>query len=239
MSRGMEKKHQKATNQTSRQWVLLLVSEFIVRKIRMKLAGEEEEYSDEKWLQRVKKAKNVFRPHKFREVSRFPFLERIDEEDEEEDDDMYLIDIRTDDSNKYIRLRSGYDVIIAWASEGSPPPMRLRKTAWASVESVNVEEWSEDREEEKAVECDNCSVSSDEEEGEVIGDEKMEGIREEEYSAENVRLHNHKWWIPKCFRKTSRSKVTSICRSDGEEKVRRPSKPLRTFFCCFNIKTAK
>ncbi|XP_077155639.1 uncharacterized protein LOC143818100 isoform X2 [Ranitomeya variabilis] len=206
--------------------VLLLASELVVRKIRMKVESEEEKYSDEKWLRRVKKAKHVFRPHKFREVSRFPFLERIDEEDEEEGDDLFLIDIRTDNSNKYIRLRSGCDVMIAWASEGSPPPMRLRKTAWASVESVNVEDWSEDQEEEKNVERDNCSVSSDEEE-EVIGDDKVQGIREEAHSAENIRLHNRKSWIPKCFRKMSRSKVKPSA-EDSEEKVRRPSKNLWT-----------
>ncbi|XP_077151498.1 uncharacterized protein LOC143815786 [Ranitomeya variabilis] len=182
----------------------------------MKVADEEEEYSDEKWLWRVKKTKNVFRPHKFGEVSRFPFLERIDEEDEEEGDDLYLIDIRTDDINKYIRLRSGCDVMIAWASEESLPPMRLRKTAWASVESIN----------------------SEEEEGETVSDDKMEAKKEEEHSTVNIRLHS-KWWIPKCFGKTSRNKVKTNSRSDSEEKVCRPSKVLTAFSCCFSFKTSE
>ncbi|XP_077124582.1 uncharacterized protein LOC143781716 [Ranitomeya variabilis] len=153
----------------------------------MKVAEEEEEYPDEIWIQRVKDAEPVFRPNKFGEVSRWPRLETILEEDEdegEEEDELDFDETSEEDSNKSISFRFGCDIKMAWPSEESLVSMKYVKTAWASTESIKPK---------------------------------------------------RKWWIPKFFRRTNRTKVRNI--SDYEEELNRPSKLLRAFFCCFSTKT--
>ncbi|XP_077127942.1 uncharacterized protein LOC143783413 [Ranitomeya variabilis] len=177
----------------------------------MKVA-EEEEYPDEIWIQRVKDAEPVFRPNKFGEVSRWPRLETILEEDEDEEDELDFDETSEEDSTKSISFRFGCDIKMAWPSEESLVSMKYVKTAWASTESIN-----------------------EEEEREVVRNDKTPERSEEDGSAETTGLPKRKWWIPKFFRKTNRTKVRKI--SDYEEELNRPSKLLRAFLCCFSTKT--
>ncbi|XP_073435248.1 uncharacterized protein [Dendrobates tinctorius] len=94
-------------------------------------------------------------------------------------------------------------------------------------------------------------LPSEEEEQAVAMDAIELEMTEEDHSAETTRLPEvktacadtkpipckRKWWIPKCFRRTNRTQVKNISRSDSSKKARRPPKVLRPFLCCFGITT--
>ncbi|XP_077116883.1 uncharacterized protein LOC143773283 [Ranitomeya variabilis] len=48
-----------------------------------------------------------------------------------------------------------------------------------------------------------------------------------------------KWWIPKCFRKSSKNKVRNMYLNDSDETAQRLSKLLRVFLWCCTIKPAE
>ncbi|XP_073430166.1 uncharacterized protein [Dendrobates tinctorius] len=107
------------------------------------------------------------------------------------------------------------------------------------------EEEKEDDEEEEEKEDDEEEKENDEEEKEDDEEEEKEEEKEEEEvdkfnatsegSNEDISLHKHKWWMPKCFRRKNQTTIKNISKTDKKETERRPTNwLLRAFTCCFS-----
>ncbi|XP_077117913.1 uncharacterized protein LOC143774329 [Ranitomeya variabilis] len=230
----------------------------------------------------------------------------LEEEESEDEPENNSMETDTWSMNRCF----GSNETIASSRMESQPPIRPKRAAWASTETINEEEEGEvdmnlitpDISEEDGgsestelsegevvmnvitpdvSEEDGGSESTGLSEGEVVENAITPDISEEDGGSESTELSEEeeggadvdgtelekseedptrlpklrevktawantepippkrKWWIPKCFRKSSKNKVRNMNLNDSDETAQRPSKLLRVFLCCCTIKTGR